>query len=74
MEQKFNKDIPNSIKERRLFIGQHMVSDTNFDIKKYLMDVQKQFELESSKNTNIKILPPITINKYDFSTDACSKN
>lgn len=74
MEQKFNKDIPNSIKERRLFIGQHMVSDTNFDIKKYLMDVQKQFELESSKNANIKVLPPITINKYDFSTDACSKN
>ena len=59
MEKKFNELLKNSIKKRRLYIGDNMVSDPNFDIKNYLTDVQKQVELEKiDLNKNI-FLPKI---------------
>jgi hypothetical protein len=58
MEKKFNELLKNSIKTRRLYIGDNMVLDPNFDIKNYLTDVQKQVELEKI-NLNKNIFLPI---------------
>ena len=57
MEKKFNEILKNSIKKRRLYLGDNMVLDPNFDIKNYLTDVQKQVELEKI-NLNKKIFLP----------------
>ena len=46
MDNKLIKQLQNSIKNRRLFIGGSMVLDPDFDIKNYLPDFQKQKELE----------------------------
>jgi hypothetical protein len=61
MEKNFNELLKASIKKRRLYIGDNMVSDPNFDIKNYLTDVQKQVELEKI-NLNKNIFLPMIKN------------
>ena len=66
MEKKFNELLKNSIKNRRLYLGDNMVLDPNFDIKNYLTDVQKQVELEKinlNKNTFLPLIKNQNIDK-----------
>ena len=69
MNKKLNKELKNSIKNRRLYIGGTMALDPDFDIKNYLQDVQKQFELEKINFNLKKTLPPIKINSNAFLTE-----
>ena len=62
MEKKFNELLKTSIKKRRLFIGDNMALDPNFDIKNYLTDVQKQVELEKI-NLNKNVYLPMIKNQ-----------
>ena len=63
MDKIFNQEIENSIRKRRLYLGGSMVLDNDFDINNYLIDVQKQIDLEKI-NFNKKIsLPPIKTNQ-----------
>ena len=61
MDNKLIKQLQNSIKNRRLFIGGSMVLDPDFDIKNYLPDFQKQKELEKIIFNAKKPLPNINI-------------
>ena len=74
MNKKFNREIENSIRNRRLFIGGSMVLDSDFDIKNYLIDVQKQFELEKINFNTKKSLEPIKINAYGLITEKNNSN
>ena len=69
MDKKLNKELKNSIINRRLYIGGTMALDPDFDIKNYLQDVQKQFELEKINFNLKKTLPPIKINSNAFLTE-----
>ena len=68
MNKKLNKELQNSIKKRRLYLGGSMVLDQNFDIKKYLSDVQKQVELENIYLHKKKFLPIIKTDINDIPT------
>ena len=68
MNKKLNKELQNSIKRRRLYLGGSMVLDQNFDIKKYLSDVQKQVELENIYFHKKKFLPTIKTDINDIPT------
>ena len=74
MDKKFNRELENSIKSRRLYIGGTMVLDPDFDIKNYLQDVQKQVELEKINLKLKKNFPHIKINSTPFITEKNSSN
>ena len=64
MDDKLIKQLQNSIKNRRLFIGGSMVLDPDFDIKNYLPDFQKQTELEKIIFNSKNPLPKIKNNPH----------
>ena len=74
MNKNLNKELQNSIKKRRLYIGGSMVLDPDFDIKKYLLDVQKQVELEKINFNKEKIFPTIKNNVNDIITEKKKTN
>ena len=74
MNKKLNKEIQNSIRNRRLFIGGRMVLDPDFDIKNYLIDVQKQVELEKINFNCKKFRDPIKYNPYGLITEKNNSN
>ena len=74
MNKKLNKELQNSIKRRRLYLGGSMVLDQNFDIKKYLSDVQKQVELENIYFHKKKFLPTIKTDINDIPTEKRNYN
>ena len=74
MNEKLSKQLQNSIIKRRLFIGGAMVLDSDFNIKKYLSDVQKQVLLEKLYFDKKKILPKINNNSRRLITNNNSSN
>ena len=74
MDTKFKKQLQNSIKKRRLYIGGSMVLDPDFDIKNYLSDIQKQVQLEKMNLISKSTLPPIKLNPNEVITDNISSN
>ena len=77
MNEKLNKLLQNSITKRRLFIGDSMALDSDFNIKNYLSDIQKQFLLENiycnSKRAK-RALPKINNNSHRLITNNHSRN
>ena len=59
MDKKFSQQIKNSIRERRLYLGGNMVLDQDFNINNYLLDIQKQIELEKMNFNSKNSLPHI---------------
>ena len=59
MDKKFSQQIENSIRERRLYLGGNMALDQDFNINNYLLDIQKQIELEKMNFNSKNSLPPI---------------
>ena len=56
MNKILNNDLKSVIKQRRLFLTESMALDTDFNIKNYLPDIQKQIKLEKlnfESNTNL---------------------
>ena len=74
MDTKFKKQLQNSIKKRRLYIGGSMVLDPDFDIKNYLSDIQKQVQLEKMNFNSKSSLPPIKLNPNEVIIDNNSSN
>ena len=74
MDTKFKKQLQNSIKNRRLYIGGSMVLDPDFDIKNYLSDIQKQVQLEKMNFNSKYTLPPIKVNPNELIVDNNSSN
>lgn len=74
MDTKFKKQLQNSIKNRRLYIGGSMVLDPDFDIKNYLSDIQKQVQLEKMNFNSKNTLPPIKLNPNELIIDNNSSN
>ena len=74
MNEKLNKQLQNSIIKRRLFIGGAMVLDSDFNIRNYLSDVQKQVLLEKLYFDTKKILPKINNNSRRLITNNYSSN
>ena len=74
MNEKLNKILQNSIKKRRLFIGGTMVLDSDFNIKNYLSDVQKQVLLEKIYCNGKRTLPKINKNSHRLITNNYSCN
>ena len=59
MIKTLNNDLKNAIKNRRLFLTEAMAKDSDFNIKNYLPDIQKQIKLEKLKfesNTNFPLI------------------
>jgi len=74
MDNKFNKQLQNSIKNRRLYIGGSMALDPDFDIKNYISDIQKQVQLEKINFNSKTSLPPIKISPSGLITEKINSN
>ena len=74
MDNKFNKQLQNSIKNRRLYIGGSMALDPDFDIKNYIFDIQKQVQLEKINFNSKTSLPPIKISPSGLITEKINSN
>ena len=67
MNENLNKLLLNSIKKRRLFIGDTMALDSDYNIKNYLSDIQKQVLLEKIYCNTKRALPKINNNSHRYS-------